>query len=143
MGCEASNECVRICITCAFSHIGKRFSSGRGSFIALSAAGHAGGPACTNFGKRLDPGGASWRVFGALESRASWFFFGGTAVRYAEPRRTVDTPHFQLFALPLSSHRPSSSSSLLCGRHGGTTAVAHEALAFVTATDGASVCAYV
>ena len=31
------------------------------------------------------------------------------------------------------------SSSLLCGSH-GTNAVAHQALPFVTATDGASVC---
>ena len=27
-----------------FSHIGYRFSSGRGPFLTLSAAGHAGGP---------------------------------------------------------------------------------------------------
>ena len=59
------------------------------------------------------------------------------------------TPHFSFFfllcyLLLLLYHvciTPSLklSSSLLCGSH-GTTAVAHEALPFVLATDGAPVC---
>ena len=53
------------------------------------------------------------------------------------------TPRFSflIFALlaPAASHRPSSSSSLLCGSH-GTTAVAHQALSF---SDGRGRCIYV
>ena len=60
----------------------------------------------------------------------------------------METPQFESFALLLLVYHvyitpsPNLSSSLLCGSH-GTTALAHEALPFVTATDGASVCACV
>ena len=40
-----------------FRDIGNLFSSGRGSFLALSAAGHAGGPR-VHHGANVDPGRA-------------------------------------------------------------------------------------
>ena len=70
----------------------------------------------------------------------------GIAFRLAEPRRTMETPQFNGFALLLCHVCIASSiklsSSLLCCSH-GTTAVAHQALPFVTAMDGASVCVLV
>ena len=47
----------------SYLHIGPFFSSGRGSLLALSAAGNA--PACTA-GARLGPGRAPWRVLWAF-----------------------------------------------------------------------------
>ena len=49
-----------------FSHIGYRFCSDRESFLALSAAGHAGGPPGT-LGASLGPGLAPWLVLGAFK----------------------------------------------------------------------------
>ena len=98
-----------------FLHICKLLSGGRGSFLALSAAAHAGGR------------------------------------RYVPPRRASQDhgkPTTFVFLSLLLDHvsRITQSlklpSSLLCGSH-GTTAFAHLALPFVTATDGASVCTYV
>ena len=129
-----------------FLHIGDPFSSGRGSFLALCAAGCAGGRLYyrRKFGPR--PGSVA-RALGAksrdLASNREISF------RPAEPRRTMESPPF-FFAplLLLLLYRvcitPSLklSSSLLCGSQ-GTTAVTHQALPAVTATDGASVCACV
>ena len=123
-----------------FLHIGPLFSSGRGFFLALSAAGQAGDPRVLT-AQVWAPAGLRRACSGRSKSldlaRNHWIAF-----RLAEPCRTMETP---LLFFPLCcccimsvSHRP--SSSLLCGSD-GTTSVAHEALPFVTATDGASVCA--
>ena len=88
-----------------------------------------------SFGYRT---GSVARALG-VQSRTSWIFFKGS--HSAPPSRPPlqETPPFQRAAAV--SHRPFQlSSSLLCGSD-GTTAVAHQALPFVTATDGASVCA--
>ena len=42
------------------------FSGTRGSFLALLAAGHAGGPS-VHYGTRLDPGRAPWHVLWTFE----------------------------------------------------------------------------
>ena len=44
----------------------KLFSSGRGSFLALLAAEHAGGPR-VHHGPRVGPGRAPWRVLWVFE----------------------------------------------------------------------------
>ena len=49
-----------------FFYICTLFSSARVSFLALSAAGHAGGPPVYH-GASLGPGRAPWRVLWALE----------------------------------------------------------------------------
>ena len=50
---------------CFFFDICTFFSGARGSFIALSAAGHAGGPP-VNHGASVGPGQAPWRVLWAF-----------------------------------------------------------------------------
>ena len=94
-------------------------------------------PACTQ-GASLRPGRAPWCVIWALKF--------ARCIPLVEPRRTMETPHFEKILLCcFSSHVCTTrclklSSCLLGGSH-GTTAVAHRALSpFVTATDGASVC---
>ena len=44
-----------------FVHIGISFSSGRGSFLVLSAPGHAGSPP-EHHGASVDPGRGPWLV---------------------------------------------------------------------------------
>lgn len=71
----------------------------------------------------------------------------GIAFLDAEPPRTIEIPHSSANCSSAACITPSLrlSSSLYSLRYGphGATAVAHQALAFVAATDGASVCAYV
>ena len=49
------------CIKFTFFRNTKLFSSGRGSFLMLSAEGHAGGPP-VHHGASVGPGRAPWRV---------------------------------------------------------------------------------
>ena len=49
-----------------FSHMAMYISSGRGSFLALSAAGHARGPR-VNASASVGPGRALWRVLWAFK----------------------------------------------------------------------------
>ena len=68
-----------------------------------------------------------------------------TGLRTATPSRPGPwKPHnFSLLLCCCYSTQPlQASSSLLCGSH-GTTAVAHQALPILTATEGALVCVYV
>ena len=51
---------------CVFFNICRLFSGARGSFLALSAAGHAGG-APVHHGASLGSGRAPWRVLWALK----------------------------------------------------------------------------
>ena len=126
-------------VKCIFLRFGKLFSSARGSFFALSTAGHGGGPR-VDCGASLDRGRVLWSS-GRSQS-CVLTVFGETAFRDAKPRRNVETPRFQLFRVSAVHIAPflQLSSCLLCGSH-GTTAAAP--LPFVTATDGASVCACV
>ena len=92
------------------------------------------------FGPRLD---SVARALG-VQSRASWQVITGSLSAEPQPRRTMETPQFKKINLQLLYHvciAPSLklSNSLLYGSH-GQTAVAYQALPFVTATDGASVC---
>ena len=89
------------------------FSAGRGSFLALSAAGHAG--ACvytTRYGASLSlgPGRAPWSVLFAFKVAGAGSFSRDCGD--AEPPTTMETPQFQLFALLLLSQRPSSSQGI-------------------------------
>ena len=59
------------CITMyksVFLHIGIFFSSGRGSFLVLSAPGHTGSPP-EHHGASVGPSGGSWHVFWGFKSR--------------------------------------------------------------------------
>ena len=131
-----------ICMKCTFLRVGKLFSSSSGSFLELSAAGHAGGPRVyyhrCNFGP---PPGSVARALG-VQSRASWLFF--TGLLSATPSRSGPwKPHtfsYSLCCCCCCYITPSLqlSNSVHCGSH-GTTAVVHQASPFVTATGGASV----
>ena len=64
--------------------------------------------------------------------------FHGIAYGNAEPPTTMATSKLQLFALLVLSHRPSSSQTIYF-----VAATCTSTDPFVTATDGASVCACV
>ena len=76
------------------------FSSGRGSFFALSAAGHARGPR-VQYGASLGPGQVPWHVL---------FFTGLRSSTRSRPG-PWKLHIFKLFVLLLLSHRPSSSQA--------------------------------
>ena len=114
-------------------------------FSRASCCGAHGSPARTvrrTFGPR-----AGFR--GACSRRPKWrelVLFRCIASRLAEPRKTIETPLFQVLALLLLYHvctTPSLKlpSSLLCGSH-GTTAVAHRALPFCDG-HGRCICVFV
>ena len=101
------------------------------------------GPACTPRRKRGSRPGSVARALG-VQSRTIWQVVMGSCS--ATPDRSGPwKPHvFLFFFFALSSQLQPSitpshklSSSLLCDSH-GTSAVAHQALPVVTATDGAS-----
>ena len=100
------------------------------------------GPECILRHKFAPRTGSVAHVLG-VESRASWVIF--TGLRSATPSRQGPwKPHNFSFSVCCCCYHTvlQLSSSLRCGSH-DTIAIAHQALPFVTATDGASVCAYV
>ena len=130
--------CMYIYINALVLRIGKLFFSGSGRLLALLAAGRARG-ARVHYGASLGPGRAPWRVLWEFKV-ASWPFFTRSLL-FATPRRPGPwKPHNFSYSLCCCCITRSlqHSSSLPCGSH-GTTAVAHQALPFVTATDGAYV----
>ena len=103
-------------------------------------------PACTRRRKCRSPP-SSVACAPGVQSRAIWQVITGS--QSASPSLAGQwKSHNAVFLLccccimPSASHRPSSFQALLCGRH-CPTAVAHQALLFVTATDTASVCVWV
>ena len=74
------------------------------------------------------------------QSRARWFFFKGSRSAmpsHAEPSKPHSFGYFRSDAAAAAvSHRPSSSQAL----YFVTATIQHQALPFVTATDGASAC---
>ena len=74
-----------------FLRIGKLLSSGLGSFLTLSAAGHAGG-APEHHRARLGPGRAPSRVFCTIKSRESWQVITGSLSAELEPSKTLENP---------------------------------------------------
>ena len=127
-------------------HMATHFSSDRGSFLALSAAGHAGGSR-VHHGASVGPGRAPWRALCAFKVARSGKKITGSFSVEPAPRRTMKTPHFQFFAL--NCHACILFTSLLLfteyrsspqklGSHGTTAAL--QAFLFVTATNGASEC---
>ena len=115
-------------------------SSGRGSFLDLSAAGHAGAPSCTPRRMGGPRPGSVARALG-IQSRAGWQVIARS--RSASPKltRILESHIFKFFCRSLlrccvsMSHRLSSS---FVGGHHSTTEAALLALPFVAATDGAS-----
>ena len=59
-----------LCIKLYFFRRTKLFSSGRASFLALSAAGHAGDPR-VHHGASVGPGRAPWRVLWVVKAGKS------------------------------------------------------------------------
>ena len=82
---------VLLCIKWSFSGIQKFFSSGRGSCLALSGAGHAGGRLYTTVECESRPGSIA-RALG-VQSREIWLSVE------LEPRKTTERKHFIFFAL--------------------------------------------
>ena len=122
-------------------HIGDRASSGRGSSSRSRLRGTQGGRVYTRRKFRARPGSVA-RALG-VRSHASWQEITGSLSAEPEPCRTTETPYSALLLLLYQvCITPSRklSRSLLWGSH-GTTAVAHQALPYVTAKDSASVCA--
>ena len=67
------------------------FSGARGSFLALSAARHAGGPVCTprrKFGSRA---GSVARALG-VQSREIWQVITGLLSAELKPSKTMENP---------------------------------------------------
>ena len=126
-----------------FLHVRIPCSAGRGSFLALSVAGQAGGPP-VHQGASVVPDRAPWRALWAFKAarsgKSSW---DRVPRRRTGPARGNPTFFCFVFFALSSQLQPSItpshklSSSLLCDSH-GTSAVAHQALPVVTATDGAS-----
>ena len=58
---------ICVCSKCTSWHIGDRFSPSRSSFLTLSAAGRAGGPAACTLGTSLGPGWAPGHVLWAFK----------------------------------------------------------------------------
>ena len=84
----------------------------------------------------------------SVQSRASWQVIMGWASAEPAPWRTMVTPHFKVsFLLHCrccimpASHRLSCFQALYFVAATDKTAAAHRALPFVTANDGASLCA--
>ena len=103
------------------------------------------GPVCTPRCKcRSRPGSVARAL--VVQSRASWQIIVGL-ISASSSLAGQCKPHNLLFCFAAAAavsclyHTVSlkPSSSLLCGSH-GTTAIAHQALPFVKATDGAPVC---
>ena len=58
---DANTANIFLCINVFFLHFGNFFSSGRGSFLVLSAPWHAGSPP-GHHGASLGPGRGPWHV---------------------------------------------------------------------------------
>ena len=125
---------------CTFSYIGPLFSSGRGSFLARSAGGHAGGKHVLT-AQVWAPAGLRGARSGRSKSRRAGSFAGVLSAE-PEPSGTVEihTKKGQqfFFACPAVHN-----SSHLRDSH-VTTAASLQAFPFVAATNDASaVCACV
>ena len=81
---------ITMCQTVFFLHIGIFLSSGRGSFLVLSVAGHAGGPRIT---LRCMCGPWPRSVARALgvQSRENWQVTTGRRSEHVEPSRRMQT----------------------------------------------------
>ena len=88
---------VQKCV-CVFFYICTLFSGVRGFFLALSAAGHAWGPA-VHHGASLGPGRAPWRVVWAFKVAKSCKQSRGVLSVELEPSKTMENPHVSFCAL--------------------------------------------
>ena len=96
------------------SEIQNVLSSGRGSFLALSAARHAGGLR-VHYSASLGPGQAPWCVLLGVQSRASWQIVKGLCSASISRAGSWQADSFS-FALRCRivtvSHHPSSFQAL-------------------------------
>ena len=98
--------CVPMCV---FLNVCTFFSGARGSCLALSVAGHAGGPPV--HGATLVPGRAPWRVPWAFKSREIRQVIAGSLSAKLEPSKTIQHKHVSCFG-------STAVKALLCGNHG-------------------------
>ena len=75
-----------------FFHIGNLFFSGHGSFLALSAAGHAEGPTCRLHASKFGPRPGSVALAAGVQSRAELALFAGPHLAEPEPKTRPLTP---------------------------------------------------
>lgn len=110
-----------------------------GCFLALTAAGHTGGPR-VHYGASLRPGRPLLHVLWAFS--VTWAGSFSWDSRSATPSHPGPDPAIPAFLRSAAAITPflQLSSSQLCGSH-DTTEVAHQAPPFATATAGAPVCA--
>ena len=80
---------------CVFFYICALFSGARGSFVALSAAGHEGDQP-VHHGASLGPGRAPWRVLWAFKDAKSGKYHGA-AFRGARAKQCNEKPTYELF----------------------------------------------
>ena len=81
---------VLLCMNVFFLHMAFFFSSGHGSFLVLSAAGHAGSTP-ENHGASVGPGRGPWRVRWGFKSQVTT----GRHSEHVEPSRPMQT-HVQV-----------------------------------------------
>ena len=93
---------IRICMNCTFSHIGPPFSSGRGSFLARSAVGHAGGPP-VHLAQIWAPAGLRGARSGRSKS-SELASNHGIAFRLAEPQNNGNPINFFAAAVSCLFH---------------------------------------
>ena len=84
------NLSVLPCINVFFWHFGILFSSGRESFLVLSAPWHAGSPP-GHHGASLGPGRGPWHVLGG----SKWQIPTGSDSEHVQPSRPMQT-HVQV-----------------------------------------------
>ena len=132
--------CIRACIKRTFLHIGKLFSPGRGSFLALSVAGHADDPH-VYYGACLGPGRVLRCVLWASKvARADRF--SREHVPQSRAKQGNGNPTIQLFALLLVPYMYRTVPQAL--KHSNLWQQRYQSsrTSNVTATDDSSVCAY-
>ena len=124
-----------------FAHWKDLSSSGRGSFLALSVAGHAGNPR-SFYSASLGPNRASWSVLWAFIVARSWLFSRGRSPpsqsqpeRWKPTEKKSERNNQQVFACFCCEY----DSSHLRGSH-VTTAASLQAFPFVAATNDAFAC---
>ena len=140
--CFTIQRYIRICTKCPFFLHAIQPLPAAGIFSRSRLRGTQGARVYT-FAQAWAPAGLCGACSGLSTSRGAGsspgIAFRRARAKQDDGNRTIQHLRCCCCCIMSLSHRPSiSQSSLLCGSH-GTTAAAHEALPFETATDGASV----
>ena len=115
-------------------------TAGRGSFLALSAAGHVGGPS-VHYGASVSPGRAPWRALSGRSKSRDLASIRGIAFRRARANQAHGIPQMCVCVSPLLLFLKYHSNRQRVGSDGTTTAL--QAFPLVTATKSASACGFV